>query len=78
MHINQYNPVFFAHNIFNSYQRYSKNDVVDTCNRNVMSKDLKRLANSKDTPYQLGNGIIFPHTAAVNAETRLSFKQITF
>ena len=43
-----------------------------------MSKDLKRLASSQDTPYQLGNGNIFPLTAAVNAETRLSFKQITY
>ena len=36
-----------------------------------MRKDLKRLASSQDTPYQLGNGIIFPHTAAVNAKPGL-------
>ena len=43
-----------------------------------MSKDLKRLASSQDTPYQLGNGNIFPHTAAAYAETRFNYNQITY
>ena len=78
MHINQLN-LTYLHIISSTHINVNpKNDVVDTCNRNEMSKDLRRLASSQDTPYQLGNGNIFPHTAAANAETRLSYKQITY